>query len=193
MTEHETKHVAGEAATLRAWQVVAVWTIPAVLSTVETVMFARQAGHPIAVWRAFVGEAPQWFGWAALTPAIIALGDRYPLRWPIAWWPVAVHAAASLGAGLLLAICDALVNAWVRPTSAGLFRTTRNWFLGELPATTFVYFAIIVASYAWRSSVRLRERDREAAALEAQLHALNLLPPFRHARTVRREPLRRHR
>ena len=164
----------GEDESLSAWKIAAVWTIPAILSTVETVMFARLAGHPIAMWRAFVGEAPQWFGWAALTPAIIALGERYPLRRPIGARSVFVHGGASLVAGLLLAIADAVVNAWVRPSPAGLIATTRNWFLGGLPATTLVYFAIVVASYAWRDSARLRRREREAAALEAQLRDAQL-------------------
>jgi two-component system LytT family sensor kinase len=164
----------GEDESLSAWKIAAVWTIPAILSTVETVMFARLAGHPIAMWRAFVGEAPQWFGWAALTPAIIALGERYPLRRPIGARSVFVHGGASLVAGLLLAIADAVVNAWVRPSPASLIATTRNWFLGGLPATTLVYFAIVVASYAWRNSARLRRREREAAALEAQLRDAQL-------------------
>jgi len=164
----------GEGESLSAWKIAAVWTIPAILSTVETVMFARLAGHPIAMWRAFVGEAPQWFGWAALTPAIIALGERYPLRRPIGATSVFVHGGASLVAGLLLAIADAVVNAWVRPSQASLTATTRNWFLGGLPATTLVYFAIVVASYAWRDSARLRRREREAAALEAQLRDAQL-------------------
>jgi len=164
----------GDDESLAAWTIAAVWTIPALLSTVETVMFARLAGHPIAIWRAFVGEAPQWFGWAALTPAIIALGERYPLRRPIRTKSVLVHAGAALVAGLLLAIADAVVNAWVRPSQAGLVAMTRNWFLGGLPATTLVYFAIVVASYAWRSSARLRRREREAAALEAQLRDAQL-------------------
>ena len=174
MSAHATNKDAARSGQLRAWQVAGVWMIPALLSTAETVMFAAQSGHPIAPWRAFVGEAPQWFGWAALTPVIVALGERYPLRRPLRANALLIHAVASLAASVLLAVCDALVNAWVRPSRATLLATTRNWFLGGLPATTLVYFAILIASYAWRNSVRLRERDREAAALEAQLREAQL-------------------
>jgi two-component system, LytTR family, sensor kinase len=159
---------------IATWKIAAVWMIPALLSTAETVIFASQSGHPIALWRAFVGEAPQWFGWALLTPGILALAERFPLRWPPRSSAVLVHAAASLAAGVLLALADALVNAWVRPSSAGWLATARGWFLGGLPATTLVYFAIVVAGYAWRSSARLREREREAAALEAELRRAQL-------------------
>jgi len=163
-----------ERGTLASWKIAAVWTIPAVLSTAETVMFAKLGGHPIAVWRAFVGEAPQWFGWAMLTPAIVWLGERFPLRRGVQAASLLVHASASLAASLLLAICDALVNAWVRPSPGGVIGATRNWFIGGLPATTMVYFAILVASYAWQSATRLREREREAAELAAQLRDAQL-------------------
>lgn len=170
----ESRRAERERQGLRTWQIAAVWMIPALLSTAETVIFASQAGRPIALWRAFIGEAPQWLGWALLTPIILALAERFPLRRPLRPSAVLVHGAASVIAGLLLAVADALVNAWVRPSSAGLLSTTRSWFLGGLPATTLVYFAIVMAGYAWRSSARLREREREAAALEAELRRAQL-------------------
>jgi len=183
MSAMRFRHISGIGATagadrepprLAAWKIAAVWTIPAVLSTAETVIFAAQRGQPIAVWRAFIGEAPQWYGWAVLTPIILALAERFPLRRPVRATPVFTHVAASLAAGLALAACDAAVNAWVRPSPAGFIAVTRAWFLGGLPATTLVYVAIVVAGYAWRSAARLREREREAAALEAELRRAQL-------------------
>jgi two-component system LytT family sensor kinase len=176
MRERETSGIMGrdKEDSFAAWKIAAVWTIPAVLSTLETVMFARMGGHPIAVWRAFVGEAPQWYGWAIVTPAIIALGVRFPLRRPTRPASLLIHATASVGAGLMLATCDALVNSWLRPSRSGLIADARNWFLSGLPATTLVYFAILGASYAWRSAARLRAREREAGALEAQLREAQL-------------------
>lgn len=160
--------------TFAAWKVAAIWMIPAALSTFETVMFARMGGRPISVWRAFVAEAPQWLGWAFLTPAIIALAERYPLRRPVRTRSLLIHAVASLGASLLLSVCEALVNAWVRPFPAGLLVMTLNWFLSGLPVMTLTYAAIVIASYAWRNSARLRRREREAAELEAQLRDAQL-------------------
>ena len=59
--------------TFPAWLVFTMWTVPALLSTFETVMFARLAKRPMPVWRAFVSEAPQWYGLALFSPAIVAL------------------------------------------------------------------------------------------------------------------------
>lgn len=159
---------------IATWKIAAVWTIPVLLSTAETVIFAAQSGHPIAVWRAFVGEAPQWYGWALLTPIILGLAERFPLRRPVRAGPVFVHIGASVIAGLALAVGDAAVNIWARPSPEGFGALTRGWFLGSLPATTLVYFAIVIAGYAWRSAARLREREREAASLEAELRRAQL-------------------
>jgi two-component sensor histidine kinase len=163
-----------ERRSIAAWKIVAVWTIPAILSTFETVMFASGSGHRMPIWIAFVGEAPQWYGWALLTPAIFAVADRFPLRSPIRARSVAVHVIGSVVASLFLAMCDAVVNAWVRPSRNSIPASTINWFISGLPATTFVYFAIVVAAMAWRNSDRLRAREREATQLEAQLREAQL-------------------
>jgi hypothetical protein len=152
----------------------AIWTVPTLLSTLETVYFARLGGRPIAAWRAFVAEAPQWYGWALLTPLIVALGERFPLRRPLRARNVAVHAAAALLASALIAIAASVVNAWVRPSPRGIVASATSWFLGGLPATTVAYFAIIGVSYALASAAQLRERERRAAELETQLRDAQL-------------------
>ena len=102
----------------RAAAALALVSIPALLSTFETVMFARIGGRPIAAWRAFVGEAPQWYTWVVLAPAIVAVAKRWRLRWPPAVLSVAAHAAACLASSAIVAWADAIVNHWVRPSSA---------------------------------------------------------------------------
>lgn len=157
---------------LNPWAVVGLWTIPALLSTLETMMFSRLANRPTPLWIAFVAEAPQWYGWALLTPLIVRLGERFPLRMPPRVRNVAMHALASVSCSLLVAMADAAVNMWLRPTRAGFVATTRNWFLSGLPATTLAYFAIIGVSYAIAGAARLRERDTQLR--DAQLAALRM-------------------
>lgn len=149
-----------------------LWTIPTLLSTLETVMFARLGNRPISVTRAFFAEAPQWYGWALLTPFIISLGERFPLRRPIRANNVLVHLGASLGCSLVVAMADAAVNIVLRPTRAGFVASTRNWFFSGLPATTLAYFAILLLAYAIGNAARLRERETQLR--EAQLAALRM-------------------
>ncbi|MEP6621218.1 MAG: histidine kinase [bacterium] len=159
---------------LSPWSLIALWSVPALLSTLETVMFSRAAGHPMTPLLAFIAEAPQWYAWALLTPLIAHLGQRVPLRQPLRGRNIAMHVLGSLCASAAVAFLDAGVNALARPSPVSLLKSTTNWFLGTLPATTLAYFAIVGVSYALRSGAELRERDRQAALLEAQLREAQL-------------------
>lgn len=152
--------------------VFAVWTVPTLLSTLETVMFSRMANRPISVIDAFLGEAPQWYSWALFTPLIVLLGERAPLRLPLRWRNVGLHAVASLSMSWCVAMADAAVNLFIRPSRVTFLRSATNWFVSGLPATTVAYFAIIGLSYAVGNAVRLRRR--EAQLRDAQLAALRM-------------------
>src|SRR5262245_61060729 len=89
------------------WLAWCVATVPVVLSTFETVMFSRMANRPMPLWRAFVAEAPQWYGWALLAPIIVALGARFALIRPLRVRHIAIHAAASVSASLFVAMASA--------------------------------------------------------------------------------------
>jgi hypothetical protein len=149
-----------------------LWSIPTLLSTLETVMFSRMANRPMPVYRAFIAEAPQWYGWAVLTPAIVWLGNRFPVRWPPRARNVVVHILASLSFSLLVAMADAAVGMAVRPSRLGFLGSTRSWFLSGLPAMTIAYIAILVLSFAMTNAARLRERETQLR--EAQLAALRM-------------------
>ena len=155
---------------------VAIWSVPALLSTLETVTFAGQAGHPISLLRAFVGEAPQWYLWALFTPFILRLVER----WPIDGLSrdglrnLSVHLVASICGCAIIGVAQATANAWARPTQGPFLSASLLWFLGELPATTVAYFAIVGVAHALQSRERWRERERQAAELEAQLKEAQL-------------------
>src|SRR3982750_1713496 len=101
------------------WLVVVMWTVPTLLSTFETVMFSRMGNRPMPIWRAFVPAAPQWYGLPLLSPAIVAMGRRFPIRPPVRLQSIAPHAFASLFVSALLAAADAVVNSIVRPSRLG--------------------------------------------------------------------------
>lgn len=159
---------------LSPWVVFALWSIPALLATFETTTLAGASGHPIALWRAFASEAPQWYGWALLTPIVARLGARFPLARPVRLGHVAVHVAASLAASAVIAFGSVLLYHAVRPSSRTLLAAFRNWFLGALPAAVVAYFAIIGVGALLRASARLREREIEASRLTAQLRTSQL-------------------
>ena len=126
----------------------AAWTVPALLSTFETVMFARLMGRQIEVWRAFLTQAPGWYTWAAFTPLIVALASRWPLARPFRWRALGAHLAGYLVVALAASAVWAVVGSWLRGPAGGPFLTTmRNWFVSGLPFTVLVYAAVVGIYY----------------------------------------------
>lgn len=152
----------------------AAWTVPALLSTFETVMFMRGGSRPIEAWRAFVSEAPGWYMWALLTPGIARLADRFPLTRPIQWRSVMAH----LGGWLLVA--TAAASTWaaasllLRGARGSYSSLVRTWFLSGLPFTVLGYAAVVGICYMVASRELARERERQAANLAQQLSEAQL-------------------
>jgi signal transduction histidine kinase len=154
--------------------VIAAWTVPALLSTFETVMFARLAGRSIEPWRAFLSEAPGWYAWAALTPLIAQLATRVPLSRPLRWRAVALHAACYLMVAMSGSAVWATVGLVLRPGPAGFVASFRNWFVSGLPFTVLVYAAVVGIVHSLNDRARLRIRERDAARLAQQLSEAQL-------------------
>jgi len=157
----------------------ALWTVPALLSTLETLVFAALSGHPMPVWRAFAGEASAWYTWALITPVVIRLGRRFPIARPIRWQNVAPHVAGVLAAGLAQALASSVAGELLSTTSLRFAPLLRSWFISQLPFTLMIYVAIVGVSYALRERRRAEARERHAAQLakelaEAQVRALRM-------------------
>lgn len=157
------------------WVVIAAWTVPALLTTFETMMFSRSEGRPIALWRAFIGGAVGWYVWAACTPLIAGLARRFPLRlalhYPLSrrirWRAIAVHVAAFLLVHAAASVVWATAATWVRPVRFAV--ALGNWFIAALPFAVAVYAAIVSIFYSLVDRAQLRVRERDAARLAQQL------------------------
>jgi two-component system LytT family sensor kinase len=157
----------------------ALWTVPALLSTFETVVFADLAGHPVPVWRAFVTEAAGWYAWALITPMIVRLGRRFPITRPVLPRNAVVHVAGLLAAGGIQAAGSAVVGRLATAATRSFAATFRAWFLSQLPFTVVIYVAILGVSYALEERRRAESRRRHAEHLakelaESQLRALRM-------------------
>jgi signal transduction histidine kinase len=161
------------------WLIFAAWTVPALLATLETVVFARQSGHPIGLARAFASEAVGWYTWALCTRGIVILADRYPLERPIRIRHVAVHLGAYLTVALAASLAWAAAGHWLRPTGLPFLALLGSWFLSGLPFTVLVYAAVVAITYTIANRARLRDREQQAEVLarrlaESQLAALRM-------------------
>jgi two-component system LytT family sensor kinase len=159
---------------LSPWLVIAAWSVPALLSTFETVTFARLAGHPIELWRAFATEAPGWYTWAAFTPLIARAAMRAPLVRPVRPRNVFIHVLAYLLVAITASAVWAIVGLLLRPTRGGFVAAVRNWFVSGMPFTVVVYAAVVGIVYSLTDRARLRVRERDAARLAQQLSEAQL-------------------
>ena len=151
-----------------SWPVVlAIWTVPALLSVFETEMFLAQNGHSLALWRVLVSEVPPWYVWAALTPVIFRLGRRWPLDRGPRGPSVAVHVGASLVAGVLYASIAALLSMAAGRARQALPIDILDWWLSGLPLIMLSYFGVLGIGYAlvFRSELAVAQ----LGALRAQI------------------------
>lgn len=150
---------------------VALWSIPALLGTVETYLFQTMEGHDPVLWRVAVAQSAGWYTWAAMTPLIFALSWRLPLRLPVRRTALATHIAACIVAALVHALVYTIVGRAVSTTSTdlGFLPLVGRSALGWFPISVLVFVGLVSGGH-WMELVRReRERERRTAALEAQL------------------------
>lgn len=162
-----------------AWLVVAAWTVPALLATFETVMFARLGGRPIELWRAFATEAPGWYVWAGFTPVIARLATRAPLVRPLRWRNVALHLCCCVVVSLAASAVWAVLGTSLRLGPSGFLVALRNWFVSGLPFTVLVYAAVIGATSGVASALRT------GAVLDEPVGSFTLEPTANLGRATR--------
>lgn len=116
---------------------------------------------------------------AAFTPAILWVGQRWPLDRPWHWRPVAVHIAASVVFSLISTAMEVplLPRLGLLPVFHG-----SGWFLKgfwallpyDLHGGMLRYWAVVGVQAFLRSSGEVRRREREALELKVQLTAAQL-------------------
>lgn len=187
--EHATARTI--AARPRAYLVALVlWTVPALLSAVETQMYLISAGHARPLWYTFAAEGMGWYAWALLTPAILTLAERVRLTWPPRATVVVAHLAMLAGGALLHAIVDAaclrhfVLMPPMRPALSFPAYVGRM-LVSYAPVSVVSYALIVGAGMALGLARELRMREQREAVLgealaRAELSALRsqLQPHF---------------
>lgn len=77
----------------RARMVVAIWTLPGLLSCLQEWSTGYLDHEPARLLPILLAQMPAWYLWAALTPVIFALADRTPIRRPVKLAAVISHVA----------------------------------------------------------------------------------------------------
>ncbi|HXV76682.1 MAG TPA: histidine kinase [Candidatus Polarisedimenticolaceae bacterium] len=106
--------------------------------------------------------------WAALTPIPLALARRFPIRADRWWAHIPLHLAAAGVVAGVHGLLDATLNVvFGSPLSFGEMLLHLLRF--GVHTNVMLYFAIVGVSQFFARSQRLRERERQASELRAQL------------------------
>jgi signal transduction histidine kinase len=156
--------------------IVLVWTLPAIADIVDTYASTVLHGGAPRVGLVILLIAPGWYAWAAMTPGILWLSNRWPL-WPVRATAIGVHIAASIVAVALHVGAIWATGRLFDPSGrivsgrASYGDVLANW----APVSMVIYWAVVVAGNAIASMRRASALSEELArtqlaALRAQLH-----------------------
>jgi two-component system LytT family sensor kinase len=141
--------------------ITAVWSVAALAEVSALYVSDRLRGTPTPLWLVVVHRAPGWYTWALMTPAILWLAQRFPLRRPVRAASIGVHIVASLTA---VTIHAAVVNL-TYGGHQGFVALFADW----VPFTLILYLGVLLAAYAMDNFHRYREQEIRASALSAEL------------------------
>lgn len=140
---------------------------PALLAAFQVYAQGR-LGDPGATWPQLAFEGGDWLLCALLTPGVFWSARRWPLvhgrltrRLPVHLLGAISLCVAWAGGGILLSRALSGANPYGGPAL--------SWLLTTLPFGTAVYFAMLAVEHAAYYLVQLRERETQAARLQAQL------------------------
>ena len=152
---------------IRRWRVWialwAGWTALALFIAAGTSLTYVSTGRT-ANWRLTIAmQLGEWWVWAALTPLVVWLARRWPLR---SFWPPPPAILVHVAAGAVLAFMKTVVDRRVR----GLITGFMPYFLISTVTFQFIiYWVIVAVIHAVDGIRRERERERRAAQLETSL------------------------
>jgi signal transduction histidine kinase len=145
---------------------VGAWTLVGLLFGSQAVLYSLYSGRPQIV-RPLASALADWYSWAILAPAILAVGRRFPLVRPGWWW-------RSLP---ILFVAGLIFTAIKIGLRSGL-----GWVFPQLPTMPFnivvlAQFHIQVATFwvilgigaAFEYYGKFRERELRASQLESRL------------------------
>lgn len=157
--------------------ILAAWTLPGLAALSYYYLNQTVSAQPMSWGYALVSTLPNWYLWAAMTPAILWLARHYRIErsnWKTML--LAIHVPAmilcmsihSLG-NLLLFYATGMPGH--DDLSTGLYRVH---FVTRVHANLLTYWTILGFYYAFDYYKKLRLREHQSAVLEIRLAEANL-------------------
>ena len=151
--------------------IVVACLVPATLSAIQGYLQSRLAGQRTVFWPQIIFSSTEWLFLGALTPIVIVLARRVPLRRDRLGRILAIHALGAILLCLGWATLGILLGRFLGtfPYQGHFSRDYLSWILTSVPWSFVMYFAFLGCVYAFRYVAELREREAREARLSAQL------------------------
>ena len=145
--------------------------MPAILSALDSYVQSRLAGQRHVPWPNLIFSSSEWLFLAALTPIVIVLARRVPLRRDRIVRIIAIHAVGALLLCVGWASLGILFGFLLRtyPWQGHFGRDYLSWIMTSVPWSVVMYFAFLGCVYAFTYFAEAREREAQQARLSAQL------------------------
>ena len=154
------------------WRLIALASlVPATLSALDAYFQSRLGGAHRIPWPNIIFSSGEWLFVAALTPIIITLAHRVPLRRDRLGRVIAVHAIGALllcvGWASLGITAGRLLHTY--PWQGHFAVDYLSWVMTSVPWSVVLYFALLGCVYAFTYFAEARAREAQQSRLAAQL------------------------
>jgi hypothetical protein len=158
-----------------ARELLLAWSIPVAMGTPLAFLSLQGGGHVVAMWRVLLIVGATWYVWAAMTPLVARLADRWRLERPLTVRVVAPHLIGAVLACAVQAFTTTVSTQVLTPPSGATFGGVFiYWLLMLLPAGVVVYAAVVGLRTAAVNRADLLARERQAERLAVQLSEAQL-------------------
>jgi two-component system LytT family sensor kinase len=149
----------------------AAWIVPAILGGIDAAVQPRLWGGKPASIRAILFVAGDWILYAALTPGVFAISQRWPLARPHLVRRIWLHFFASLLFCAAWAGSGTVLRALLQPEAleGNVWRSFTSWLFVTLPFGVAVYLSMVGVEHAVRYFAEAREREVQLVRLSEQL------------------------
>ena len=162
-------------ATMYRWTL-SIWLFIALFSATQTVFVMHAEGMHHSWTALYFTRLLSWTPWVVATPAVLWLGDRFPIQ-PASPLAYGIHllacAAINVASAGCIALLEELTNPLAPDASAGpLVPLWLDHVYNDILQSLFLYAAILAVAYIVRSRQRMAQQQIDAARLsEALAHA----------------------
>jgi len=123
--------------------------------------------------RALTLSLSEWLVWLGLTPVVVTIARRFPIRggryWP---WDLTKHLGIAFLCLILKAVYDAVTTLWLGgpiPPQPSFFSRVLFCLSTRFHVNPLVYGGVLGGYYIFVFYQKIREREKKTAQLEAQL------------------------